>query len=781
MKCTIKHTFRNIKNKPIVSFLNIIGLSVSLILVIILSTYCYSELTTDTQHIHGKNIYLVKTANGINTPSVLKENIDLKVPEVKKTIRIVEAWKAPVFKTKNSIPVESNLIFSDPEFFKFFTYKAMEGNLKTALDNPYSIVITEKLKTQLFGKTPALGKTIKYNNKELLTVTAVVREPKENSFLKFNAVTSVQTKNAILPQEGELTEWGWSNRQSFVWLNNNVNISEVTSKIHNLYPKKQGQWVKSIHLCPLKDIYFGGFGNYGYSHFQQGDKNKVFILLLVAILILVIALVNFIHITSAQWSEQILKTGILKVNGASRFSIIKNLVIESFLLIFIAILIAIPGLIILSPVIQNYTGIIFNIRLLLSLQFIFIAFVVALSFSIVLSMIPGLKISSSNTVYNLKKSVTVKRTRSFAKGGMVSLQLIISVVLISFTLLVIKQIKFSSDNLVFNQNNSISIKLTDQIKNDVLKEEINKIATVNKISFTEFYPGNEISNWGGCRFQLEGEEQKIGFSTFNADANFFDVMGLKLIIGKFYPNRLDSINNKVIVNEEFLKFYNIKNPVGGVIMMGQKKYEITGVIQNFHYQSFETPIYPLVIINDEYCPYCIVHINTHNFETLDNSLNEIKNITSEMSPSFPVEISFLDEAVNHMYEKEVQFRRIFSLFSISAIIICALGILAMSIFAAQNRIKEIGIRKVNGAKATEVMHLLNKDIIKWVIVSFTIATPLAWFAMHKWLENFTYKTTLNWWLFALSGMITFGIALLTVSWQSWRAATMNPVEALRDE
>jgi putative ABC transport system permease protein len=209
--------------------------------------------------------------------------------------------------------------------------------------------------------------------------------------------------------------------------------------------------------------------------------------------------------------------------------------------------------------------------------------------------------------------------------------------------------------------------------------------------------------------------------------------------------------------------------------------EIIGVVKDFHYKSVSQPIVPLAIRNDQYASYCLVNLQTTNFSALNKTIKEIKTEISKLSPSFPVEVSFLDQAVGKMYQSELQFRRSFSLFAICAIVICCLGILAMSLFACQQRIKEIGIRKVNGARVSEMILMLNNDFIKWVVISFLIACPIAWYAMHAWLQNFAYKTELSWWVFALAGLVALIIALVTVSWQSWRAATMNPVEALRNE
>jgi putative ABC transport system permease protein len=244
---------------------------------------------------------------------------------------------------------------------------------------------------------------------------------------------------------------------------------------------------------------------------------------------------------------------------------------------------------------------------------------------------------------------------------------------------------------------------------------------------------------------------------------------------------LETDKNKVVVNEAFVREHNLENPVGEKIQLMTGECEIIGVVKDFHYKSVNEPIAPLIIQNKADASFCLVKLASIGFNNLHYNIQTIKAEANKLSPSFPVEISFFDQAVEKMYQSELQFRKTFTLFAGSAIIICCMGIFAMSLFASQKRTKEIGIRKVNGAKISEILTMLNRDFVKWVIMAFIIATPVAYYTMNKWLENFAYKTTLSWWIFALAGLLALGIALLTVSWQSWKAATRNPVEALRYE
>ncbi len=562
-------------------------------------------------------------------------------------------------------------------------------------------------------------------------------------------------------------------------------IPDATSKaILLLFPEKERVRYKDQNLVPLKKIYFSKFSLFGSNYLVSGDKKKVMILVLVAFMVLMIALINFINISSSQWQEKIKQTGVMKVIGARRGLILRGIISESFLFFLAALLIAIYLVNTFSSSIYNYTGIHYSQNLTYSAGFILTALIVTIIISVFLSIIPASRISSSRAIDNLKKTIRTDHFNFSVSGLLVTIQFAIAMGLIAFTLLVQKQIRFGSNSLGIKQENIVGIKLTAQLnqKKDVLKKMLQDESVIKQVSFTQYYPGKMISEWGD-KLTLDGEKQEVSFNTFSADPGFFEMLGLKLVMGRFYTDDLASDKGKMVVNETFLKANNITNPVGGTLNMTRNGYnfEIIGVVKDFHYQPVNKPIEPLAIRNESYASYCLISLVSPDFNSLHASLENIKKFTSSLSPSFPVEVSFFDKAVQNMYQSELFFRRTFLLLAICAIVICSMGILAMSIFACQHRIKEIGIRKVNGAKISEILAMLNYTFVKWVVIAFVVACPVAWFAMNRWLSTFAYKTKISWWIFALAGVIALGIALLTVSWQSWRAASRNPVEALRYE
>jgi putative ABC transport system permease protein len=751
--------------------------------VIILSVYGYSELTTDRNHKNGHRVYLyLPSADRIFTPGILKETVESKVPGIESVIRITGTWELPVFQTQNGDPVTSHLLFADEDFFKFFSYRFIEGDPQSALKDPMTVVITKKLAEQLFGIEKSVGKIIRINNSRELTVCAIIEDPKTNSCLSISAVSSMATQKIIQGEEGEYTQWGWCDFQTFILLNNGVNPVDAKKTILNVIPEDFQKEYKDASLLPLKKVYFSKFSFVGNDYLVTGDKKKVLILLMVAILVLTIALVNFFNISSSQWLERIRQTGVLKIIGVSQSVILLHVLAEAFIFFLAALLIAIDLVNIIHSGIRNYTGIHYSSGLTTSPGFIIASLAGILVLSLVFSIIPALKISSSKAIDNLKNTLNPDKSGFSFSGALVTMQFTIAIILIAFTVLVQKQVRFGSSNLGFNQENIISIKITPQLeqKKDVLRKLLLEKPAIKEVSFSQFYPGKEMQ-YRTVQLVLKGEKKELNFDLLSADAAFFRIMGLDMVKGRCYSDTLSTDKFKVVVNESFLHEHNLGDPLGVKFSMNKREYEIIGVIKDFHFKPVNKAITPLVIRNEPYASYCLANLQTASFKSLNSLMTDIKLSATELSPSFPVEVSFIDQAIENMYQSELEFRHTFSLFAGCAIVICCMGILAIALFASHRRIKEIGIRKVNGAGISEIIIMLNSDFIKWVGIAFVIASPIAWYAMHKWLQSFAYKTELSWWIFALAGIIALGIAVLTVSWQSWRAATRNPVEALRYE
>lgn len=788
MRFIFKSIINNFTHRPAINIINLAGLSLSLAVVIILSVYCYSELTTDRFNKNVDRVYMyVKSTRGIYTPGILKETIDNKIPGVENIVRMAGTWEPPVFEAEGSEPVTSDLLFADDGFFNLFTFNAVEGDLGSALSEPMMVVITTRLSQRLFGTIYSVGRSIKLNNSKLLTISAVIEEPGANSCISFSALTSIATRKIVqgTTADGEFKEWGWNNFQTFFLLEKNRDPDEIIRIISEFVPDKEKSSLKykDASFTRLDKIYFSRFSIFDATYLRFGNKGKVMILLLVAILVLLVALVNYINISSSQWNGKIKQLGLMKVLGARKMEITGNILAESFIFFLSALILGVEFVGVISSGMVNFTGIHFSSGLLHSGGFITFSLLLVLLLSFSFSILPAIRISSSRAVDNLRKSPIHERKNFSFSSILVTVQFTIALSLIAFTFLIQKQVRYGSENMGIKTENIIGIKLTEQLgqKKEVLRKMLQDQPFVSKISFGQYFPGKLISQWG-VSLRKNDETKEVKFYTFSADPEFFEMVGLQLVKGRFYTSDISTDRAKMVVNESFARENNIGDPIGGKLNeFNSLEYEIIGVVRDFHYMSFNTPIAPLAILSGPNSSYCLVKIGTGNFNALKKSLDEIRSITSQLSPSFPVEINFFDKAVENMYRSELQFRRTFSVFSACAILISCMGILALSLFTCQRRVKEIGIRKVNGAGITRILFILNRDFLKWVFVAFIISIPISWYAMNKWLQIFSYKTEISWWIFALAGVIVIMIAFITVSFQTLRAATRNPVEALRYE
>jgi ABC-type antimicrobial peptide transport system permease subunit len=346
MRHILKNIIRDFSARPAINLINLAGLSISLAVVIILTVYCYSELTTDRFHKNSERVYLyVKSTGGIYTPGILKETIDNKIPGIENIVRMAGTWEPPVFEADGGEPITSDLLFADDGFFNLFSYNAVDGDLSSALRDPMNVVVTESLSEKLFGTTRSVGKSFKLNNDKLLTVSAVIEEPKANTCLSFSALASIATRKIVQGNgaDGEFKEWGWNNFQTFFLLEKNGDPDKAIKSIAEFVPEneKSNFKYKGASLTRLDKVYFSGFTLFGAGYLRFGNKGKVMILLVVATLVLVVALVNYINISTSQWNAKIKQTGLMKILGARKAELMKNMLAESFLFFLAALVIGI--------------------------------------------------------------------------------------------------------------------------------------------------------------------------------------------------------------------------------------------------------------------------------------------------------------------------------------------------------------------------------------------------------------------------------------------------------
>ena len=690
------------------------------------------------------------------------------------------------------------LTYAEPEIFEIFDFNFLAGNAQTALSNSGSVVIASSLAQKYFKLNPgnvsnALGQSISINNNKTFIVSGVIADLPENTDLPFTLIADYKSQTASNPYFNDGTDWDEysSATNCYLLLPNNISRVDFENQLVPFANKYIGTYLPfklKYILQPLSRLHSWKVGN--YSHRQVPEK-ALFILGFIGLFIIILASINFINLSTAQSSKRFKEIGVRKITGVSKFQLISQFMGETVLISFIASLFGVAISYFLFIYLEKILGYQLSLELFKKPNSIIFLILSALFIGLISGLYPSIIMAKMKPVGNLKNVLPVLNSSGSlsVRRTLVIAQFVISLVLITGTLVMHKQINyFMNTDLGFNKEAVLIAPLPDATSNklEILKSDLLKYPEVKKVTFETRSPmadwrvGNEI-NYPTLEKDLYNGNLKT------IDQDYLDLYQLKLIAGSNISERKNS--GEAIVNRsltELLGFTNPNEAIGEVFKYGWENMEFTivGVVEDFYAQSLQNAMDYVVLSNVSFnIKEIAVKINPA-IASLSGYNNTINKVKEEWEKTFPDDIftyQFLDRQIASFYSGETNTFSLIQLFAIIAIFIASLGLYGLISFIANQKIKEIGIRKVNGAKISEVLMMLNKDYIKWVIIAFVIATPVAYYAMHKWLENFAYKTNLSWWIFALSGLLALGIALLTVSWQSWRAATRNPVEALRYE
>ena len=779
---------RNIRKNGIYSLINIAGLALGIAVVVLILFWVVDELNYDKFHKNADRIYTVyehqEYSEGQDlftfcTPFPLSEYLVTKYPEIKKATTFTNFGKQLLRHGDKEFKA-GNIYFADSNFLKVFTYPLIEGD-NDALKSPDKIIITQELAHLFFGNEPALGKTLKFNDGASFTVGAVLADQKENTTLDFKVLMPIGFLHTSM--DVDLSSWDNNWPRTCVVMSDKKEVEEFSTKIAGLC-KDNGQPNTTLHMFP-----FTSERLYSYS----GRNNRiqyVYQFIGIALIIILIASINFINLSTAKAEQRRPEVGVRKALGAGKFDIFKQFIFEKGLMILMSL--------ILSSILVSFFMPLFNfvsdkhitIGLMKNGIMIFMILMVIIIVMLVSVMYPSFYLASFNPILAMRNRGNKAGAGLNLRNLLVVIQFVLSVILISGTIAITKQIRYINNyDLGYDQANLVYLPLNGEARNkyEILTQELKKIPGIQQMSLTNNLPFYGTSSSWGFNWEGKDPENKVLISQIQVDRNYFKTMGIKFSDGTTFSDMYDKIVKaedismpQVILNEEAIRRMKMENPLGKTFgIFNDKKGIIVGVINNFHFQSLHSGVEPLLVTPlTGYPDNIIIRISPGSFS---KTIDEIKKTWTKILPQTTCEVGFFEDSLEKLYTAEQRISGLFKYFSFVAIFISCIGLFGLSLFVIERRRKEIGVRKVNGARTAEVMILLNKDFIKWVIIAFIIACPAAWFTMHKWLENFAYKTALSWWIFALAGMLALGIALLTVSWQSFRAATKNPVEALRYE
>ncbi len=767
----LKTTFRNFQKNITTTMIKIMGLVISIAAVIIIWSYVIYENKFDKGIPNSDRIYRLET-NWASMPPFLGHAINQNASSQIVSTRL-NFWDDVGIQVDNNPYNLKDLTFADSTFFKIFPMKFIAGDPGNSLLQPFSMVLTESLAKRLFGSTDAIGKMIRFENQYDFTVTAII---KDQPFLHFK-VTALASLISLeqIRYKGVLREYdGWS-YPTYLLSPVGISAAEFEKTVKD-FLKKVG-YKETFSLKPFSRIYFSPEVE-NEVVIKHGNLLYNKILIAVSIFILLLAAINFINLTIANAVARSKEVSIRKLLGASQFNLIIQFVLETILLIIISLMISVFLLWFLNPVLNKLTGFPVSLKDLCTKSNLLQFMGGLLTFIIITGIYPSFYISWYTINTNKERFLGYSK-HSGVRNVLIVFQNLVSITLICCTLIANQQFRYmKKKNLGFDKNDIVILKINSQLKGhlDIFKEKLLKYPEIISVSYSSRTPGNYWGSW--CCVNIEGNENKY-FNNY-VDPDYLKTMGIKLKAGRNFSDTITSdIKTTYLINETAIKQYSLKNPLGQLITPGNGiKGEIIGIIYDFHYRGLNYKQSPLLLFyTPDYLNFINVKISKNNI----GALEKIKGIWEEICPAFAFDYNFLDETYNLQYRSEKRFENLLFSFAILAVFIASIGLFGLSIHSTERRTKEIGVRKINGARVIEVMIMLNKDIIKWVAIAFIVATPVALYAMHYWLNNFAYRTELSWRIFALAGILAFGIAILTVSWQSWRAATRNPVEALRYE
>ena len=796
-KNNFKIAWRNLTKNKISAAINIFGLSIGLACCILMTMFVQHELSYDKFHKNAANIYRVTSiADGPNgkvnlaiTPAAWAPLIQKDYPEVKQVSRVLQNEKSILGQTGKEHSFSKNLLLVDSNFFRVFSYKLLRGKTNNALSAPNTIVLTEEAAKRYFGNEDPMGKTIECTTNFTgiinVQVTGIVDEPPSNSHMTFDVLLSMSTL-------GDISQfWAYHMHHTYVLLANGASQKTLESKLATFSKKyidnnPNADGKQEIHLQPLTNIHL---------HSQlvgelqaNGNITYVYIFSCIALLVLLIACLNFMNLSTVRSIKRAKEVGMRKVAGAERSQLVKQFLAESLLVAFFALAVSLVIIILILPTFNqlsertlhfNWTT---NYKLLISL--IALTGVVGL----LAGIYPATVLSSFNPVEVLKGlfQKSIKGT-SFRKV-LVTLQFAISIALISSTILVYKQMQFvQNKKLGFDKEKVIVLAAQGNVAAGELqtfKTSVLNTPGVISVAAASNIPGalipvNLIHEEGSA------VNQNRSMQMLFVDHDFVNTLKMKVLEGRaFSTNYKTDESEGFIINQEAVKqlgWQTAKNAVGKSFQWVMpdtvlKSGKIIGVVEDFNITSLKAAVQPLVMhILPRRFQYLYIRVSTND------ALHGIEKEYKTFNTNQPFEYSFLDDTISAMYKSERRQGIIFGYFSGLAIIIAGLGILGLSIFAAQQRIKEIGIRKVLGASVISIVGELSKEFLKPVLIAALIAFPIAWYAMHKWLQDFAYRIDISWWVFIVAGVIAICIALFTISFQAIKAALANPVKSLRTE
>lgn len=780
---------RNIVRQKGYSFINVTGLAIGLATSMLILLWVQDELSFEKFNRNAKDIYRVEedqfysgeryhvTVTPYPSGPVWKE----KIPEIKDQARI-DRMPRLLFRMEDKVFFESSVVAADSGFIKIFTIPLTEGDPLTALNNPHSIILSEKLAKKYFGNESPVGRSVTLENRLQFMVTGVMDELPKNSMFSFEAIIPF----SFLKEIGAYSEhWGSNSIFTYVLLEEGVNIPYINKKLTDVVLEKLPETTTKYLLFPLLDIHL--HGQFGFTE-THGPVIVVVIFSLIAVFVLLIACINFINLSTARAASRGKEIGIKKVSGADKMSMINQFMLESLLQVFVAMIIAFIIIGLALDLFNNISGKSFTLNDLFRSHFLISFILAGLLAGLISGIYPAFYLSSINPVSVLKGETMSGRGNGRLRKILVVIQFTLSILIAISATFMFMQLKFMQDKeLGFDKENLIGIQLADNMKPKyyTLKKELQKEVLVQGVTGSLWNPVMIGSNSGGASWPGKDPDQHVLIGTNGIDYDYLTTMKMKLVSGrdfsKDFPSDIarDTTGN-FLINEEVARIMNIGDPVGKKFSFMGLNGTIVGVMKNFHFKGADQPIEPVAfaLADTSYLRMILIRLTPGN---IPGSIRAVEKVWKDVIPEYPLEYAFIDQDYNNLFRSEMRLSMLLKYFTALTLFIACIGLFGLASYSAERRTNEVGIRKVMGAGNFSIIFSISKEFLLLIFISIAISFPVGWIIMRKLLAQFPYRIELEFMIFVFIAASAFAIAMLTVSFQAFRASGINPAEALKVE
>ncbi len=783
----LKIAWRSIFMNKTFSSINILGLALGMTCSLLIMLWVNDELQIDSFHENQSQLYTIiekQYHDGIvqaqySTPGIMADEMKVVLPEVQYATNL--SWRSlNTFEYDGKVLKEEGTNAGE-DFFKIFSYPLLQGKAETALKDPLDIAISEKMASDFFGSAEeAIGKSIRYQNKKDLKVMAVFKNVTASSSLKFDYVLNWQT---FLEENDWAKHWGNNGPNAYVMLKKGTNPIDFESKIKHFidrYNKPEENFRTDLHIQKYGDRYL--HSNFKDGELTGGRIQYVKLFSVIAVFVLLIACINFMNLTTARSIKRGKEIGVRKVVGAARGPLIRQFIGEAMMIVSISFVLALIFVFLSLPLFNEITG--KQIEVPISNIYFWSSLVLLTVITGFISgSYPALYLSSFNPVRVLKGSMRYSLSALWLRKGLVIFQFVLSIMLIIGTIVISRQVNFvQSVSLGYDRENLIYLPMEGDLssKYKLFKEKALTLQGIQSVTKMTQNPTSIQNGTSGVQWDGKDPSNRIQFTQAGIGYDFIKTMNAEIVAGRDFSETFASDSAGYIVNETALKLFNYENPIGMPLTFWEKKGTIVGVVKDFHFVSLHEPIGPIVLRMEEKAGYGGALIKTEPGKTKE-ALASLERLTKELNPQFPFSYLFMDEEYAKLYRSEQIVSDLSNGFAFLAIFISCLGLLGLAMFTAEQRTKEIGIRKVLGASMVSLFNLLSRELLVLVTLSMIIASPIAWYAMNSWLSEFAYRIDIAWWIFVIAGLLAIIIALVTISFQTVRALVANPVQSLRSE